>query len=81
MIGKMVYIRGLTPLQRKLMQDIADAEALPTGTAVLLFVLEKYNDKRNEVARLNRFLEMKNNKIEALREEIEHLKKLNNLLI
>jgi len=75
----MVYIRGLTPQQRKLMQDIADAENLPTGTAVLMHVLEYYHDKRNEVARLNRFLEMKNTKIEALKSEIEQLK--NNVTI
>jgi len=73
MIGKMVYVRELNPEQRKLMQEIADAEGLTTGTAVLLFVLEKYNDKINEVARLNRFLAMKNTKIETLKEESEQL--------
>jgi len=78
MIGSTVYIRTFSPAQKKAMHDIAAAEYLTTGTAVLLFVLEKYSEKVNEVARLNRFLDMKNTKIEALKEEIE---RLNNLKI
>lgn len=66
MIKKSTYIRSFTPKQLKQMQKIQDNEMINTVAGILLFTLDKYEDQRNEILRLNRIIEYKQRKIETL---------------
>jgi len=66
MIKDSAYIREFTPEQKRQLQAIADAQDIASAKNVLLFALEQYQAQQNEIARLKRFLEMKQKKIEAL---------------
>lgn len=66
MIKKSTYIRSFTPKQLKQMQKIQDNEMINTVAGILLFALDKYEDHRNEILRLNRIIEYKQRKIENL---------------
>lgn len=66
MIKDSAYIREFTPEQKQQLQAIADAQDIASAKNVLLFALEQYQAQQNEIARLKRFLEMKQRKINAL---------------
>ncbi|MDV6167899.1 hypothetical protein R1T16_05645 [Flavobacterium sp. DG1-102-2] len=66
MIKDSAYIRQFTPEQSKALETIAAEHKINTAKNVLLFALEQYRDNQNEIARLKRFLDMKQKKIEKL---------------
>lgn len=69
MVKDQVYIRSLTKPQKQILQDIAVDNNLNTGKTAVLFALEAYPDLLNEIARLNRIITYKQNKIERLQEK------------
>jgi len=66
MIKKSTYIRGFSELQRKQMQKIQDEQKIKTVPEILFFVLDKYQDQKQEIERLKRIIEYKQRKIETL---------------
>lgn len=68
MIKKSTYIRKFTPKQIKQMEAIQEKEKIKTIPKILLFALEKYHEQLKDNARLNRIIQIKQNKIERLTE-------------
>ena len=68
MIKNSAYVREFTPEQKKMLEAIALTQKLKNATDVFLFTLEQYNDSQQEIARLKRLLILKQNKINALKE-------------
>ena len=66
MIKDGAYIREFTPEQKQQLQAIADAQDIPSAKNILLFALDQYQAHINEIDRLKRFLDRKQQKIEAL---------------
>ena len=66
MIKNSIYIRKLTARQRKQLEAVQESQKIKTVPKILFFVLDKYHDQKNEIARLNRIVEMKQKKIEKL---------------
>lgn len=63
MIKSQIYIRKLTPEQKKQLEVIASEQKLKNGTDVFFHILEQYNEHKNEIARLKRINEYKQKKI------------------
>lgn len=66
MIKKSTYIRNLTAKQRKQLETVAAAEQLKTVPKILFYTLDQYLEQEKEIARLNRIIQYKQNKIEKL---------------
>lgn len=66
MIKNSTYIRNLTAKQRKQLETVAAAKKLKTVPKILFYTLDKFIDQEKEIARLNRIIEYKQNKIEKL---------------
>lgn len=71
MIRKSTYIREFTPRQTKQLKQISEEEKINTTANVLLYTLEVYQDQKQEIERLKRFLVLKQNKIETLKAQID----------
>ena len=68
MIKEQAYIRKFTPKQKALLLKLSDELKIKNAKDVLLFCLENRQDLMNENARLKRFLDLKQKKIEVLTE-------------
>jgi hypothetical protein len=66
MIKKSTYIRKFTTKQRKQLELVAQNEDLKTVPEILFFALDKYLEQTADIARLNRIIQLKQNKIEKL---------------
>jgi hypothetical protein len=66
MIKNSTYIRSFTPSQRKQLEKVASEQNLKTVPEILFFALENYLDQINEIERLKRINQYKQNKIEKL---------------
>jgi len=64
MIKNSAHIRKFTPEQKRQMEVIAEEEGIVNANEILLFILDKYLDQKRQIERLNRFIEIKNQKIE-----------------
>ena len=70
MIKSQIYIRKISAEQRRQMQAIqSENKKLKTGPDVLLFALGQYQELKQEVARQKRIVQIKDNKIQRLKEE------------
>ena len=67
MIKKSTYIRNFTAKQRKQMEAVALEQKIKTAPEILFFALDKYNEQKQEIARLNRLIQYKQNKIDNLK--------------
>jgi len=66
MIKKSTYIRKFSVTQRRQIETIMQEHGIKTVAKALLFAADQYQDHKNEIARLKRFLAMKDKKIEKL---------------
>lgn len=71
MIKNSTYIRSFTSVQKKQLEIIAEDEKLKTVPEVLFFAMENYLEQKKEIARLNRIIQIKQNKYEKLNEKFE----------
>ncbi len=69
MIKNSTYIRSFTSGQKKQLKIIAEDEKLKTVPEILFFTLENYLEQKKEIARLNRIIQIKQNKYEKLNEK------------
>lgn len=67
MIKKSTYIRNFTAKQRKQLETVAASQKLKTVPEILFFSLDKFLDQEKEIARINRIIQYKQNKIDELR--------------
>jgi hypothetical protein len=70
MIKKGARIKEFTALQKQQLEAICEEEGIHNATDVLLLALDKYLDQKRQIARLNRFNEMKQLKIEELKNQL-----------
>lgn len=68
MIKSQIYIRKITPKQKKQLEAISVEQNLKNGTDVFFHILEKYFEQKSDIARLNRIIEYKQKKINRLTE-------------
>lgn len=68
MIKKSTYIRKFTAKQIKQLEAIQKEKKIKTIPKILLFALEQYHEQITDIARLNRIIQLKQNKIERLTE-------------
>lgn len=66
MIKNSVEIRKFTPEQKAQLEAVAKEQGLKNATDVFLFVLDKYRDHVNELARKDWIINYKQKKIERL---------------
>lgn len=66
MIKNSTYIRSFTPAQRKQLEKVQDEEKIKTVPEILFFALENYIEQKKEIARLNRIIKYKQDKIDKL---------------
>lgn len=66
MIKNQIYIRKLTPDQKRQLEEIAAEKKLKNGTDVFFHILERYKEQKLEIERLNRIIQYKQNKINRL---------------
>lgn len=71
MIKNSTYIRSFTTVQKKQLEIIAEEQKLKTVPEILFFTLENFLEQKKEIARLNRIIELKQNKYEKLNEKFE----------
>jgi hypothetical protein len=71
MIKNSTYIRSFTSVQKNQLEIIAEDEKLKTVPEMLFFALENYLEQKKEIARLNRIIQIKQNKYEKLKEKFE----------
>lgn len=69
MIKNQVYIRKLSPEQKKQLETIAAEEGLKNGTDVFLHILGRYTEMQQELARKDRIINYKQKKINQLKGE------------
>ncbi|MFV5702202.1 hypothetical protein ACM55F_10050 [Flavobacterium sp. XS2P12] len=66
MIKNSTYIRNFTAKQRKQLETVAASQKLKTVPEILFFSLDNYLEQEKEIARLNRIIIYKQNKIDKL---------------
>lgn len=66
MIKNSTYIRNLTAKQRKQLETVAAAQKLKTVPKILFYTLDQFLEQEKEIARLNRIIQYKQNKIDKL---------------
>ncbi|AOZ99608.1 hypothetical protein [Flavobacterium commune] len=66
MIKKSTYIRSFTPKQRTQLEQVQQEQKIKTVPEILFFSLDQYYELKQDVARLNRIIEIKQRKIERL---------------
>jgi hypothetical protein len=66
MIKNSTYIRNLTAKQRKQLETVAAAQKLKTAPKILFYTLNQFLEQQKEIARLNRIIQYKQNKIDKL---------------
>lgn len=66
MIKNSTYIRNFTPQQRKQLETVAASKKLKTVPEILFFTLDNFLEQEKEIARLNRIIQYKQNKIDKL---------------
>ena len=66
MIKNSTYIRNLTAKQRKQLETVAAAQNLKTVPKILFHTLDQFLEQEKEIARLNRIIQYKQNKIDKL---------------
>ena len=66
MIKNSAYIREFTPKQRQQVENIATEQKIKNANEVLLFALDQYQEQKQDIARLNRIIAIKQSKIERL---------------
>lgn len=71
MIKNSTYIRSFTPRQKQQMETISASEKIKTADKVLLFTLEKHQEQKQEIERLKRIIQYKQNKIETLKLQLD----------
>lgn len=69
MIKNSTYIRTITANQRKQLEVVGAAKNLKTVPKILFYTLDQYLEQEKEIARLNRIIQYKQNKIEELKSE------------
>lgn len=67
MIKNSTYIRKFTAKQRKQMEAVALEQKIKTAPEILFFALDNYIEQKKEIARLNRLIQYKQNKIDNLK--------------
>jgi hypothetical protein len=70
MIKKGARIKEFTALQKQQLEAICEEEGINNANDVLLLALDKYLDQKRQIARLTRFNEMKQLKIEELKNKL-----------
>ena len=66
MIKKSTYIRSFTPRQRQQLEAVAKEQKIKTAPEILFFTLESYQEQKQEIERLKRIIQYKQNKIDKL---------------
>ena len=66
MIKNSTYIRNITTKQRQQLEAVAAAEKLKTVPKILFYTLDQFLEQQKEIARLNRIIQYKQNKIDKL---------------
>jgi hypothetical protein len=74
MIKESTYIRSFTPTQRKQLEKIEKEQKIKTVPEMLFFTLDNYFEQKKDIERLNRIIQLKQNKIEQLDLQIEFFK-------
>ena len=74
MIKESTYIRSFTPTQRKQLEQVEKEQNFKTVPEMLFFKLDNYFEQKKDIERLNRIIQLKQNKIEQLDLQIEFFK-------
>jgi hypothetical protein len=74
MIKESTYIRSFTPTQRKQLEKVEKEQNIKTVPEMLFFTLDNYFEQKKDIERLNRIIQLKQNKIEQLDLQIEFFK-------
>ena len=74
MIKKSTYIRSFTALQQKQLEKVQKEQDMKTVPEILFFALDKYLEQKADIERLNRIIQLKQNKIEITEEKLEYVK-------
>jgi hypothetical protein len=74
MIKESTYIRSFTPVQRKQLEQVEKQQNFKTVPEMLFFALDNYFEQKKEIERLNRIIQMKQDKIEKLDLQIDFFK-------
>jgi hypothetical protein len=74
MIKKSTYIRSFTPLQHKQLEKVAKEQNIKTVPEILFFALDNYLEQKNEIERLKRIIQLKQDKIEKINLKIDFFK-------
>jgi hypothetical protein len=74
MIKESTYIRSFTPSQRKQLEQVEKQQNFKTVPEMLFFALDNYFEQKKDIERLNRIIQMKQEKIEKLDLQIDFFK-------
>lgn len=74
MIKESTYIRSFTPVQRKQLEQVEKQQKFKTVPEMLFFALDSYFEQKKDIERLNRIIQMKQDKIEKLDLQIDFFK-------
>jgi hypothetical protein len=74
MIKESTYIRSFTPSQRKQLEQVEKQQNFKTVPEMLFFALDNYFEQKKDIERLNRIIQMKQDKIEKLDLQIDFFK-------
>jgi len=74
MIKESTYIRSFTPVQRKQLEQVEKQQNFKTVPEMLFFALDNYFEQKKEIERLNRIIQMKQDKIEKMDLQIDFFK-------
>lgn len=61
------------PGQKQQLEEIAETENLKNANDVFLFTLNQHQEQKQEIARLKRIIEYKQNKIDQLKNNHNHV--------
>jgi hypothetical protein len=74
MIKESTYIRSFTPSQRKQLEQVEKEQNFKTVPEMLFFTLDKYFEQKKDIERLNRIIQLKQDKIEKINLKIDFFK-------
>lgn len=78
MIKNSTYIRNFTSLQKKQLEKVQKEQDMKTVPEILFFVLDKYLEQKQDIERLNRIIQLKQNKIEATQYQLDYVESVAN---
>ena len=74
MIKQSTYIRSFTASQKKQLEKVEKEQHIKTVPEMLFFTLDKYFEQKADIERLNRIIQLKQNKINDLESNLDNIK-------